>query len=105
MTINDLSDLHTVPYSEVEGAYIKVLVEKTVDHGRLDEAPTYKMEAREGEIVGRGNGTGLYYDTKAKDTYETSIGPAVYIYTAEETTLEVRTDRIENELVEFKAQE
>lgn len=97
-----LEDLHEVPYSNVEGAYVKVKQEVTTLVQPTTEPPyESKTEVREGEIVGRAEGTGLYYsDTLGEDVAD-PIGPCIYLRTPEDTILEVRTDKPENELLEF----
>jgi hypothetical protein len=100
--IQDLSVLHEVPYSNIDGAYVKVAIEKT---GPKLTDPERWTEEREGTIVGRGNGQGVYYDTDAQEVLTHSIGPAIYLNTREETVLEVRTDKLGNELVEFRPEE
>jgi hypothetical protein len=92
-----LEQLHEVPYSEIEGAYAKV---KITDEPRPME-PERIVEIREGKIIGRGNGWGTTYDTGEKEVMEVVIGPSIYLDTPEETTLEVRTDKRGNELLEF----
>lgn len=100
-----LSHLHEVPYSQIEGAYVKVNQEAVSNRVRIHEQPETHTETREGKIVGRGNGTGTYYDSVEKAVMTHSIGPAIYIETPEDTILEVRTDKTENELVDYQNNE
>ena len=100
--ITDLSVLHDVPWSQIEGAYVTVK-QVTTDHA-LPEAERRKRtttEVREGEIAGRGAGWGVTYDTGERETKQISIGPSIYLDTPEDTILEVRTYKDENELLDF----
>jgi len=96
-----LSHLHEVPYSNVEGAYVKVKQEVNTNPVVISEQPETHTETREGEIVGRAEGTGLYYSEKHGENIADSIGPCIYLSTPEDTILEVSTDKPENELLEF----
>jgi hypothetical protein len=100
--ITDLSVLHDVPWSNIEGAHVEVK-QATTDHA-LPEAERRKRtttEIREGVIVGRGEGRGVTYDTGEREVVEISIGPSIYLDTPEDTILEVRTYKDENELLDF----
>jgi len=100
-----LEDLHQLPWSLIQGAYVRVLQEvddrDPLDPAQDDRKDLVHTEEREGELVGRANGWGLYYDSGRHETIRDSIGPAIYLDTPEETTLEVLTDRLENELLAF----
>jgi len=97
-----LSHLHEVPWSNIEGAYVKVRQETTEYDYLRDTEPQRTTEIREGVIVGRAQGRGLYYDSERNENIPTSIGPSIYLDTPEDTILEVRTDKTENELLEFE---
>jgi len=104
--LQDLSAFHDVPWTMLEGMHAKF---KTVNyHAGIPHAdPTEAVdsrteEIREGVIVGRGEGRGIQYDSSGANAYmETTIGPAVYLDTPEDTILEVRTDKSENELLDI----
>jgi len=100
--ITDLSVLHEVPYSDIKGASVKVLLEK--DDPMMLEART-EREVRQGTIVGRGNGQGVAYDRQEKDCKPISIGPSIYLETPEDTILEVRTEKVANKLLNYKDNE
>jgi len=101
-----LAHLHEGPWSKVEGAFVRV--RQVIDtHDPLPPHDDNReggvtTEVREGELVGRANGKGLYYDAERAENVPTSIGPTVYLDTPEETTLEVRTDKSENKLLAFE---
>jgi hypothetical protein len=101
--IADLSVLHDKPYSQIKGDWVKVRQE-TTDYTEplLERREATQTEVREGTIVGRGNGTGTYYDGVEKAVMTHSIGPAIYLETPEETVLEVRTDKENNELLDYQ---
>jgi hypothetical protein len=105
--ITDLSVLHEVPYRHIEGAYVKVNQEIENDPLMMEHKTVNRThtETREGTIVGRGNGQGLAYDTGEKRSKPISIGPSIYLDTPGDTILEVRTDKVENELLEFEPPE
>jgi len=97
-----LSHLHDVPYSNIEGAYVKVKQEVT-DHMAAPVGEVERStEEREGRIIGRGNGRGVVWDRGEKANKTVSIGPSIYLDTPEDTILEVRTDKLENELLAFE---
>jgi len=103
-TPDTLSDLHEASWSRIEGAYVRVRQE--VDRRDPlrpgdDQQDRVTTEEREGELVGRAEGTGLYYDPDRGRNIPDSIGPAIYLDTPEDTILEVRTDKCENELLAF----
>lgn len=102
-TPDTLADLHELPWSAIEGAFVRVVVE--VDNGFLDREGTddTTTRLREGELVGRGEGTGLYYDPEVKDLIPNPIGPAIFLDTPEDTVLEVRTGKPGTELLAFDA--
>jgi hypothetical protein len=97
-----LSHLHEVPYSNIKGAYVKVKQER-IRGDPMDISTETKREklTREGTIVGRANGTGLYYDAQRGESVVDRIGPCIYIETPEETVLEVSTEKSGNELLEY----
>lgn len=99
--ITDLNALHEVPYSNIKGAYVKV-------HQSISTDPMYpqkeRIETREGVIVGREKGQSLYYDSDMGENIPTH-NAAIYLETPEDTILEVRTDKTENELLEFQPRE
>lgn len=105
-----LADLHELPWSAIEGADVRVRLE--VDDRpmhlsaseALERQDLVRTEDREGEIVGREMGKGLYYSSD-HGLIPDSIGPAIYLDTPEETTLEVRTDKLGNELLAFEPPE
>jgi len=99
-----LSDLHEAPWSRIEGAYARVRQEadQRDPHPPHDDGQDrVTTEEREGELVGRAEGTGLYYDSERGRNIPDSIGPVIYLDTPEDTILEVRTDKCENELLAF----
>jgi hypothetical protein len=101
-----LSHLHDKPYSEINGDWVKVKRELTDYTAPLSERRGRgETEVREGKIVGRGNGTGVYYDSDLGEVLPHSIGPAIYIETPEETVLEVRTDKENNGLLDYQNNE
>ena len=107
--ITDLSVLHEVPYSQIKGDWVKVKQEVNETPSSLEaftERPEDRREVtiREGNIIGRAEGTGLYYSEEYRDNIPTSIGPAIYLETPEDTILEVRTDK-ENELLDYQNNE
>lgn len=100
-----LTEVYQLPWVLVEGAHVRVQIEKD-DNDIMAPASEYdpekiRHEEREGEVVGRAEGTGLYYDSGRGEPIPTSIGPAVFLDTPEDTVLEVRTDKIGNELLEY----
>jgi len=103
--LKDLSAFHDVPWTMLEGMHAKFKI--TTDHVGLPNAdPRAEVQSqteqiREGVIVGRGEGWGVKYDTGEQESIETVIGPAVYLDTPEDTILEVRTDKSENELLDI----
>jgi hypothetical protein len=102
-----LQALHDAPWSRIEGASVRV--RQKVDHRdpldpeQDDRTDRVTTEKRDGELVGRAEGTGLYYDSERGENIPTSIGPAIYLDTPEDTILEVRTEKPENELLAFDA--
>lgn len=99
-----LSHLHKVPWDNINGAYVEV--RQVTDHVAIpttDPIGTTSQteQLRKGHIVGRGEGTGVTWDAGEKDVRTLNIGPAIYIETPSDTVLEVRTDKSENELLEF----
>jgi len=100
-----LKELHERPYTEIEGAYVKVQQEVNTNSVALSAQPETHMEVREGEIVGRGNGQGTAYDSGEGCVMPISIGPSIYLNTPEDTILEVRTDKDGNKLTMFEPQE
>jgi len=106
MTIKNLEALHEVPYSNIKGAYVKVKQEQQPTELLEVGNPTAReTKTREGTIVGRANGTGLYYDSQMKESVVDTIGPCIYIETPAETILEVNTEKTNNELLEFEPEE
>jgi len=104
--LTNLSALHEVPYSNVEGAYVKVKQEQQPDDLlELGNPQARETEIREGTIVGRAEGTGLYYDSQRRENVVDTIGPCIYIETPEDTVLEVSTEKTQNELLEFEHNE
>jgi len=104
--VQDLSAFHDVPWTMLEGMHAKFRI--TTDHVGLPssdprrEVQSQTEQIREGVIVGRGEGRGLRYDSSGENAYmETRIGPAVYLDTPEDTILEVRTGKSENELLDI----
>jgi len=100
-----LAELHERPWSDIEGAYLRV-AQEVDDNDFAAPATEYdasklRVEEREGELVGREIGTGLYFDSGRGELVTTRIGPAVYLDTPEDTTLEVSTDKLGNELLEY----
>jgi hypothetical protein len=104
--ITDLSVLHDKPYSDIKGDWIKV--EQEVDNrdplnpSQDDRTDLVSTETQEGWIAGRGNGTGVYYDSELGEVMTHNIGPAIYLKTARDTVLEVRTDKENNKLLDYK---
>jgi hypothetical protein len=98
--MNVLQDLREVPYSQIEGAYVKVDV--YASDRLMQESDIHVTKTREGEIIGRGHGRGVSYDTGEKDCVEITIGPSIYLHTQEDTILEIRLDKSENELLAFE---
>lgn len=100
-----MSHLHEVPWPAVEGAFVRVRVERT-DHAAIGSVANpdahRQTEIREGTIVGRGAGRGVAYDSGESRTKPINIGPSIYLDTPQDTVLEVRTDKLENELLEFQ---
>jgi len=104
--LKDLSAFHDVPWTMLEGMRAKF---KIVHHHAgipsgdpRGEVQSQTEQIREGVIVGRGEGRGVRYDSSGANAYmETRIGPAVYLDTKEDTILEVRTDKDENELLDI----
>lgn len=100
-----LGDLHDMPWRTVEGAHVRVEIEEDtrdpLDPRQDDVDEPYEYVEREGTIVGRGAGTGLYYDTDRGELMETSLGPKIVLNTPEDTILEVVTDKLGNELLAF----
>ncbi|WP_135828545.1 hypothetical protein [Halorussus halobius] len=103
------SDLHDEPWSVLKGAYVRVQQEvddrDPLDPHHDDHQDRVTTEEREGRLVGRATGTGLYYDSQRGEPVPENIGPAVYLNTREDTILEVRTDNPENELLAFQPKE
>lgn len=102
----ELDHLHELPWSLLEGASVRVRRE-TEERDPLDPTeqtgPTQRTtETREGELVGRGEGEGLYYDSSRGDLVPNPIGPCIYVKTPADTILEVRTDRLGNDLLEVE---
>jgi len=99
--VPELPELHEMPYSEINGAYVKV-------HQQVTSSPMMpqkeRRETREGTIAGRQKGHGLYFDSELGQNVPTTEC-AIFIETPEDTILEVRTDKPENELLEFEPQE
>lgn len=106
-TPKELEDLHEAPWSRIEGAYVRVRQEvdnrDPLDPTQNDREDLVTSEEREGELVGRGEGRGLYYDSEHGRNIPMSIGPAIYLDTPEDTILEVRTGKLDNELLAFEA--
>lgn len=104
-----LQDLHEAPWSRIEGAFVRVRQQvdrrDPLDPAQDDRHDLVTTEEREGQLVGRAEGTGLYYDADRGETVPTSIGPAIYLDTPEDTVLEVRTDKHETELLAYEAAE
>lgn len=104
VTPPSLEDLHELPWAAIEGTHVRVLQEvddrDPVDPAQDSREDLVRTEEREGELVGRGEGTGLYY-SEGHGLIPDPIGPAIYLSTPEETVLEVRTDKLENELLAF----
>lgn len=98
-----LSHLHEVAWSTIDGAHVRVRIESADDP--LDPDAERTTSVREGELVGRAEGWGLYYDSDRGQLIPDPIGPKVYLDTPEDTTLEVATDKHGNELLEFEAAE
>lgn len=104
-----LKDLHDLAWSAIEGAHVVVRME--VDDNDIALPPSEWSEGnvypeiREGEVVGRGQGTGLSYDARDAQLRPSRIGPSVYLDTVEDTVLEVRTNKPENELLAFEPRE
>jgi hypothetical protein len=98
--VQDLSAFHDVPWTMLEGMHATFRIEYVERRAGVDE-PVYETEEREGVIVGRGEGRGVRYDSGERSTMETTIGPAVYLETPEDTILEVRTDKSGNELLDI----
>lgn len=106
---DSLEALHEWPWSEIEGAHVRVEQEVTDDLAALARPPSEPppeptIEEREGELVGRAEGTGLYF-SEEHGLIPDGIGPAIFLSTPEDTVLEVRTDRLENELLAFEPAE
>lgn len=103
--IDTLGDFHQAPWDAIENGYLYVVIEiDTRDPLSPISEQTddpYEYETREGELVGRATGTGLYYDGDRHENVVTRIGPCIYISTPDDTVLEVRTDRTGNELLTF----
>jgi len=98
-----LADLHILSWDMIEGAYVKVKQEVT-ETSELSLQPKTETVVREGTIVGRANGTTLYYDSKTGENIpDNECG--IYLETPEDTILEVRTDKLNNELLEFEHNE
>lgn len=104
-----LSELHELPWSEIAGAHVVVRqVVDNVDHAlpRSERSdPDERQpdhERREGDLVGRAIGDGLYYDTKRGENVADQIGPAVYLHAPDNTVLEVSTKRKGTELLSFE---
>ena len=104
-----LSHLHETPWTDVKGAYIEVEIE--IDSNPLTvpaleyDPDNVTYERREGDLVGRANGTGLYYDSDRGENIPTPIGTKVYLDTPQDTVLEVATDKSGNTLVNFQPPE
>ena len=101
-SITSLSHLHEEAWSDVKGAEVKV---KQVTHhvGVPTERhgiDTRTESIRTGTIVGRAEGTGLT-NTETGTMVAYGFGPCIYIETPEETVLELRTDKDENELLDY----
>jgi len=101
-----LSHLHEVPWSNVEGAFVRVKQEidnnDPLAHISEWSEENVDTEERRGTITGRAQGTGLYYDADRGESIPTGLGPAIFIDTPQDTILEVRTDKPGNELLEFQ---
>lgn len=101
----DLAHLHEAPWSHIEGAYVRVRQEVTDDplppHGG---APERHTEVREGTIAGRHRGWKVKWLPDEGDVAE-PVSPRIVIETPEETYLEVTTDGLENELLDFEPAE
>jgi len=102
--ITAISAFHDVPWTMLEGAYIKVRQDVTDHTLSLSERRERDdlTQVREGEIVGRGEGVGVYYSGDVGEVMTHSIGPALYIRTKEGTVLEFRTGKELNEVLDFK---
>lgn len=105
MTDISLEAVHDMPWDDLEGAYIKVKQEASDPLPPHHNDTERSIEEREGTLVGRGEGQGVSYDTGEKATRPLRIGPAIYLDTPEDTILEVRTDKVETELLEFEPPE
>jgi len=97
-----LEELHERPWSDIEGAHLRV-AQEVDDNDFAVPASEYdpekvRTEEREGELVGREAGKQLSY---ADGEIIPSWNTAIYLDTPEDTTLEVHTDRRENELLEY----
>lgn len=104
-----LEAIHEVPWSNIEGAHIRVQQEID-DRDPLDfhedrGADLVYTEERGGELVGRAEGQGLHYDSGRGEIMPTRIGPAIFLSTPQDTVLEVRTDKLDNKLLEFEPPE
>lgn len=103
--IDQLEQLHERPWSEIEGAYVRIDIEvdtvKAMYSKEASGGERYVREERKGEVVGREIGTGLYYDSDKQDLVIDSIGPAIYLSTPNDTILEIRTNDGDNELLSF----
>jgi len=104
--LQDLSAFHDVPWTMLEGMHATFRI--VSDHVGVPsgdpqgEVHSQTEQIREGVIVGRGEGRGIRYDSSGANAYmETTIGPSVYLETPEDTILEVRTDKPENELLDI----
>lgn len=64
-----------------------------------------RHEEREGELVGRAEGRGIWYDSARGENVPNHIGPTVFLETPEDTVLEVRTDKDGNKLLAFEPPE
>jgi hypothetical protein len=90
----------------MQGAYVRVQQEQD-DRDPLDPDQdrrtdlVYTVE-REGEIVGRAEGHGLWYDSSGGELASSRIGPAIFLSTPRDTVLEVRTNKLDNKLLEFE---
>ena len=104
-----LAELHERPWSEIEGAHVRVEIEEDtrdpLDPTRDDVDDPYAYVVREGTIVGRGNGTGLTYDSASGELVPDTLGPVIVLDTPEDTFLEVVTDKTGNELLSFDQEE
>jgi len=87
--MTDLADLHERPWSKIKN--VRVVIRTDNSDPFLPDGPTGPT-IREGEVVGRSVGMGLYYMDKTDELIEEEIGPRIYIETVDDGILEIRTD-------------